>query len=236
MYTEDEAVAARAGGTKDPTYLMSTQHAISPGVRTRDGKTWPDGIPGSVIRNVMAGHGQGWDEDRRFYKNLGLSGISGKKVLEFGCGSGLDSYYIAKLGAVLTSCDIVPSNVEITRRVLDIFPKCRAVLLDGYRDIAELGQFDVIFSSGVLHHIPPEFAKEAVEIMKRQLKSQGYFVVMVYTIAYYREENFWREGPYACGYDAGKLQRLFGDDMVVSDFRIFNKNSYMTARIDWNRK
>lgn len=46
---------------------------------------------------------------------LGQYGVSGKRVLDLGCGSGEVSIVAAKLGAAVTGLDIVPDMVEIAR-------------------------------------------------------------------------------------------------------------------------
>lgn len=230
LYSEAEYDAGKAGGTISPTHLESTKYATSPGVKTKDGTVWPQGLPGQVLRKGIDDSGSE-GSDYQYYRSMGMSNIEGKRILEFGCGCGFASLHIARQGAILTACDIVPSNVDITRRVLDIFPKCSAVLLDDY-DVEKLGKFDIVFSRGVLHHIPPEFAHKAVNHLKQCLNADGFFIVLVYTKHYYHEPSFTQEGPYTCGYDERGLKELFGDDMIVSDFRIFNNNTYMVARIE----
>lgn len=238
QYSKAEFDTELAGGSRSPTYLRSTKYAISPGAKSKDGTAWPQGLPGEVLRKGIDDSAPSalWESDFRGYKSMGMSNIEGKRVLEFGCGCGLESFQLAKQGAILTACDIVPSNAEVTRRVLDIFPKCNAVLLDDYKDIERLGEFDIVFSSGVLHHIPPEFAQAAVNQLKQCLGTDGFFMVLVYTKRYYHTPSFDQEGPYTCGYDVEGLRRLFGSDMVVSNYRIFNHNTYMTAKLERGNK
>lgn len=46
---------------------------------------------------------------------MDLPSLSGKRVLEIGCGMGFHSELLARSGANLTSIDLSPTSVEATR-------------------------------------------------------------------------------------------------------------------------
>lgn len=83
--------------------------------------------------------------------------LDGKRFLDIGCGSGLHSLAAIRLGAAeVVAIDIDPDSVETTQKVL----RCHApneswrVLKVSVFDMdrKELGEFDVVYSWGVLHH------------------------------------------------------------------------------------
>jgi ubiquinone/menaquinone biosynthesis C-methylase UbiE len=102
-----------------------------------------------------------------------------KEVLEIGCGAGFDAHEICRNGARYTGVDITPENIQRTRQHLD---------LDGFladlrvADAEQLpfgdGSFDIVFSSGVLHHVPD--IEQAFGEARRVLREDGEFWVILY--------------------------------------------------------
>src|ERR1044072_1937365 len=89
---------------------------------------------------------------------LEVSDLENKRFLDIGSGSGLFSLAARRLGATVHSLDYDPDSVACTKELRRrFFPNDNgwnveeASVLD--RDhIAGLGQFDVVYSWGVLHH------------------------------------------------------------------------------------
>jgi 2-polyprenyl-6-hydroxyphenyl methylase/3-demethylubiquinone-9 3-methyltransferase len=89
---------------------------------------------------------------------LNVADLNGQYFLDIGSGSGLFSLAATRLGAHVTSFDYDPNAVACTRRVKDKFAPAAvdwkiehgSVLDENY--MAQLGQFDVVYSWGVLHH------------------------------------------------------------------------------------
>jgi 2-polyprenyl-6-hydroxyphenyl methylase/3-demethylubiquinone-9 3-methyltransferase len=89
---------------------------------------------------------------------LEVANLAGKRFLDIGCGSGLFSLAARRLGAVVHSFDYDPQSVactaELKRRYFpaDVLWNIEegSVLDESY--VAALGQLDVAYSWGVLHH------------------------------------------------------------------------------------
>ena len=103
-----------------------------------------------------------------------------KKTLEIGLGQGADAEQIIRLGAVWYGLDLTH---ESTRRVgvrLDLRKLKAGGIVNG--SAVEMpfadASFDIVFSHGVLHHIP-EIQKAQSEI-RRILKPDGELIVMLY--------------------------------------------------------
>ena len=89
---------------------------------------------------------------------LGLETLAGRSFLDIGCGSGLFSLAARRLGARVRSFDFDPQSVaccsELRRRY---FPDDPAWTIEEGSALdaawlASLGEFDVVYSWGVLHH------------------------------------------------------------------------------------
>ncbi len=119
--------------------------------------------------------------DARPFGKLFPYGVYGAdaKVLEIGCGMGTMAMNWARTGAQLTAVDLNDTAVEQTR--------ARFVLhgLDGDIRSADAralefadGQFDYVYSWGVLHH-SPDIERSIAELL-RVLKPGGGFGLMLY--------------------------------------------------------
>ena len=103
-----------------------------------------------------------------------------KQVLEIGLGQGADSEQLIRRGALWSGLDLTAESVARVRMRLALrdLPH-RAVKQGSVLHIPyEAGSFDMVFSHGVLHHVP-EIGAAQREI-HRVLKPGGELVVMLY--------------------------------------------------------
>jgi SAM-dependent methyltransferase len=103
----------------------------------------------------------------------------GKRVLEIGTGVGTDARSIISRGGRYTGINVDRGSTDATLRALRVFSlpgivlERNATALDFPDD-----SFDVVYSFGVLHHIPE--AEKAVAEIHRVLKPGGKLLVMIY--------------------------------------------------------
>jgi SAM-dependent methyltransferase len=106
--------------------------------------------------------------------------FAGRDVLEIGLGLGADSEQIIRRGGRWTGIDLTPESVERVKRRLDL----RGLPYEGIVSGTVLDlpfpdrNFDVVFSHGVLHHVP-DLSRAQTEIA-RVLRPTGEAVIMVY--------------------------------------------------------
>jgi ubiquinone/menaquinone biosynthesis C-methylase UbiE len=111
---------------------------------------------------------------------LDRASLAGKKVLEIGLGQGADSEQIIRRGGHWSGLDLTAESVARVRQRMELHNlpyenlKVGSVLNIPYPD----NSFDVVYSFGVLHHVP-EVRRAQAEIA-RVLRPGGELVMMVY--------------------------------------------------------
>lgn len=113
----------------------------------------------------------------------------GMRVLEIGCGMGCMASLWARQGGQVTAVDLAPFSVEMTTKRFALMGLTGTILqADGRALPFDDGEFDYVYSWGVLHH-SPDLAQSLREMM-RVLKRGGEFGLMLY----YRHSLFyiWR--------------------------------------------
>lgn len=108
-----------------------------------------------------------------------FSRAHGKKVLEIGCGAGYDAYEFCRNEALYTGIDITPENIDRTAKHLGHMGLVGDIRLgDAEKLDFHTESFDIVFSNGVLHHIPDITA--SLEEIHRVLKHTGEFWLTLY--------------------------------------------------------
>jgi ubiquinone/menaquinone biosynthesis C-methylase UbiE len=156
----------------------------------------------------------------KFIEVMRLEQHRGKKVMEIGGGVGYDTITMARSGAEVTTVDIIKDNLEAVKlnaKVNEV--KVNTYLSDDDSKLPfEDGTFDVVYSWGVIHHIPN--GPEVIKDMIRVLKSGGLISLMVYNEIWAWRHRFtiqdllsWNssyktEGPYTSFYSTIELLKI----------------------------
>jgi SAM-dependent methyltransferase len=107
-----------------------------------------------------------------------LGDLRGKKVLDVGCGDGLNVVTLAKLGAQVTGIDISPGAIELAQKRVDINGLTNSArLLCSPIETANIqdGTFDIIWGDAVLHHLI-EVLEPIMIQLRRCLKPGGMMI------------------------------------------------------------
>ncbi len=113
--------------------------------------------------------------------------MTGKRVLEIGCGAGYDAFSFIKAGADYTGIDVAAENIRRTKKHLAHFamdPDVRHANAEAL-DFSD-ATFDAVYSNGVLHHV--DDTETAIAEIHRVLKPGGRF----WMIVYHRNSIFYR--------------------------------------------
>jgi len=126
---------------------------------------------------------------------LGVEDLEGMRFLDVGSGSGLLSLAARRLGAKVYSFDYDPESVACTQELKRLyFPDDsawsveKASVLD--RDyLAGLGQFDVVYSWGVLHHTGAMW--QALENVVPLVAGGGRLYIAIYNDQGWKSRFWW---------------------------------------------
>jgi len=127
----------------------------------------------------------------------GFNKYKDKKVLEVGCGIGTDAQEFAKNGCIYKGIDLTEKSIDICKNRFQLFN------LDGVFETGNIeeycdGEYDLIYSFGVLHHTP-DIDKALINIYN-MLKPGGEFKCMLYA------KNSWKYFKILDGLDQYEAQ------------------------------
>lgn len=104
---------------------------------------------------------------------------NGKALLEIGCGIGIDTVSLARLGFAVTAIDLSETAVAVAEN------RARDMGLSIAYEVGNCEQlrfadntFDIVYSFGVIHHTPD--IRQAIREIHRVLKPNGTAHVMIY--------------------------------------------------------
>ena len=153
------------------TYDWEKTLQINPGTLK-----WYDEIDSRFLDSAYYAAGQNGEPFGRFLKpDL----VSGKQVLEIGCGMGTHAEMLLRNGARLTAIDQTALAVESTRRRLELKQlDARVLQQDAEKLTLPDLSFDVVWTWGVIHH--SSSTEQCVSEIGRVLRPGGRLMMMVY--------------------------------------------------------
>jgi SAM-dependent methyltransferase len=160
--------------------------------------------------NVWSGmRGLGFEKEPymwKFYQTLlGDYDFRGKKVIEMGCGTGINTILMAKKGARVTFLDFSRDALDIVKRNMEDAEVDGEFILGNILDHDFGNEFDIVHSEGVIEHFRGAERQEIVNRHANALKKNGKAVLLVPQMgsAMYRIGKFISEksGSWIHGYE-----------------------------------
>jgi SAM-dependent methyltransferase len=188
--TTGRAEGGRAWGSFDQALetLRGKWHEIPAGLGTRRstrdllslddqallGQWW------ALYRETSEGSGfslRGWYHE--LYKPI----LAGQRVLEIGCGLGIDGVAFSLAGAHVTFVDIIPENVAVARRICQLLDIRTAsfLYLSSLDALERLPySYDFVLGLGSLLHTPMEVMQKECRAIVSHLKPDGRWIELAY--------------------------------------------------------
>ena len=95
------------------------------------------------------------------------------KVLDVGCGEGKDAVFLARNGYIVEAMDATDHGIEKGRRLADNCGVAVDFFKADIRDFRLKSNYDIIFCSGVMHFISPEFRNDIFQNLKEHTNENG---------------------------------------------------------------
>lgn len=185
-------------------------------------------------------------------ETLKLDSTTGKHVLDFGCGYGIEALQFARTGNSVSIADISQSNLNAAIRVLNVcgFAPIKMILLRGGNRWAKGWRIDIFYANGVLHHMPRIMAADVLRDASRILVTGGEARLLLYSEYMWNDlcgpssihddpalhpkfEEYVRRrdrvGFYADWYNEDKIRLIAGDYYDLESFDVIAKNKLCTA-------
>jgi SAM-dependent methyltransferase len=142
---------------------------------------------------------------------IGKNNIKGKTIVDIGCGSGVHSFSLFKMGARrIVSIDVDPKSVEATKKMHAGAGSPHgwtihdgSILDDNFIKTLPVRTFDIVYSWGVLHHTGSMW--KAIEKSIQMIKPGGVYWIALYVkgpryaadlalkTKYNGASNFWKK-------------------------------------------
>jgi len=115
--------------------------------------------------------------------------LSGKKVLEIGCGIGTDAVNFARNGAIYTGIELSKESLTLAKKRFELFNLTGTFLKGNAEEldnVLEDVKYDLIYSFGVLHHTPN--LSLALRQIRNYCHEKSTIKIMVYSSNSYKQK------------------------------------------------
>ena len=102
------------------------------------------------------------------------------RLLDIGCGEGKDAVFMARCGYIVSAFDIAQAGIDKLRRLADNAGVSINAFHADVNDYRPDTEYDIVFSSGVLHYIRPELRREVFSAYQQHTAANGIHAMNVF--------------------------------------------------------
>jgi SAM-dependent methyltransferase len=121
--------------------------------------------------------------NRGWYQLIYKDVFRGKKIIDYGCGLGIDTIFYAQHGAEVTFVDLISSNVEVVKRLCNLkgLTKTRFCYMEDLSSLSSIPMdFDAIYCQGSLINSPLEVTRLEAQALLEHLPVGGRWIELAY--------------------------------------------------------
>ncbi len=120
---------------------------------------------------------------RGWYQLIYKDVFRGKKIIDFGCGLGMDTIFYAQHGAEVTFVDLVSANIDVVRRICKLkgLTETRYCFMEDLSSLSSLApDYDFIYCQGSMLHSPLEVIRLEAQALLEHLPVGGRWIELAY--------------------------------------------------------
>lgn len=102
------------------------------------------------------------------------------RVLDIGCGEGKDAVFLARNGYVVSALDATDMGIEKGKLLAEKYGVSVEFFKADIEDFRLNDKYDIIFSSGALHFVRPEYRNDLFQNLKEYTNENGIHVMNVF--------------------------------------------------------
>lgn len=144
-------------------------------------------------------------------------------ILDAGCGSGRDSLYFLNKGYKITAID---ASKELSKLASELIKQ--PVLNISFQDIDFENEFDGVWASASLLHIPRNEINDVLNRIAKALKQNG----VLYASFKYGDKEYEKEGRYFNCYDESSINELINKNKPLSLIKFWTANDNRPGQED----
>ncbi len=137
----------------------------------------------SLVQKFRDTRYTGWrNYEGKWRKYMGIDDTTGKTILDFGCGVGIESLEFAQKGNNVIAADLVRDNVELAKRIASLYGQTIQTIETSWKPPyinLPKNSIDILYMDGVLHHIP--YAHDLLRESLNWLRPHGEIRAMLYS-------------------------------------------------------
>jgi SAM-dependent methyltransferase len=122
---------------------------------------WDTGRPSAELIRVLAE----WD-------------IRPCRVLELGCGTGVNAVYLAQHGFDVTACDVAPRAIEAAKSRADAAGVKVSLFVADVLELPDLGDFPLVFDRGLYHAVRRENLEGFLKTLARVTRPGSLYLTL----------------------------------------------------------
>lgn len=202
----------------------------------------------SRLDALLSGHESGWwnqfyqdrakpcpffvtSPDESLAQWVGQGLIPPGRAIEFGCGHGRNSIFLARHGFSVEAVDYSPTAIDWAReRVAQADVPVSLACRNVFELKLQAGQHDLVYDSGCFHHIAPHRRHQYVDLVADALAPGGWFGLTCFRpeggSGYSDDEVYERRSlGGGLGYTAERLRDIWSGRLQVRELRQMKKQA-----------